>query len=716
MIISYNRIQSYIKETLPSPDILANIITAKLFEIEEKKQVGQDVMFDIKVLADRASYCYGHRFVAREIAAIIGGTYSVIDFTDTYQSIPGIRDLTNIADIAHVQNTTDFIDVPDINIDNLILTHACVKYQGRVIKGIKNGPSPKWLVDFLVTVSVRSINLIVDLTNFVMLDVGQPMHAFDIKKIEGAISVRFAKKQEQIELLDGRVIKFDDESVLVIADQKGPIAIAGVKGGKRTEVTDSTTDILLESANFESVCVRKTAEKYNIKNDSTKRFENKVSLERTDLAMFEFFNLLKTEQLDIACSKIVTIENLNIVKDRTTPKQMTFSMSSVIKRIKTNYIAQSITESFVSSDISNQFIVNTLNSLDLLAEIDEDNADLVHVHIPVYRNDISIKEDIVDEIGRIYGYEQLHAVSRLPITSVCILPSFFYIRKIKIALGLLGFSEVYTHTLISRGDYELANPLNIDRSHLRNTLSENFSEVLFKNLIHVDYLGLDKIIIFEIGKVYESKKERLSLAIGIATKEGKNKSQIIQTIQSFVIESISNIFNIEPSRFPVSIRGEGIIEIDIESLIAGAQIPDHDARINQNNIKLVDGILDDKTQYLSGAESLSRKLAEKQIVYKKFSPYPYIIRDIAVFIPGPTGNAHKLKKVITDIETILIVSIRQFDEFEKRNKETGEVQKTSYAFRVIFQSHEKTLTDLEVEEIMNKINLSIASHKEWEIR
>lgn len=314
MIISYNRIQSYIKEPLPSPEVLAELITAKLFEIEEQKPVGNDVMFDIKVLADRASYCYGHAFIAREIAVITHLTYQPIEYRDPFNDTHASPD-----------HRADIAQSPRVQIGDEVLENTCVLYQARAISGIQNHASPAWLSDFLNTVGQRSINYIVDLTNFVMLDIGQPMHAFDAQKVTGALEVRYARAGESIELLDGRTIIFDTVPTLVIADEVGPLALAGVKGGKRAEVTSDTTDIFLESANFNGTYVRKTAERFGIKNDSTKRFENNVSLERVARAMAEFSHIMHAEQPQVCMSSVVCVENNNVVVERTAPRTMSFS-------------------------------------------------------------------------------------------------------------------------------------------------------------------------------------------------------------------------------------------------------------------------------------------------------------------------------------------------------------------------------------------------------
>ncbi len=696
---------------MPEPSVLADLITAKLFEIEDIEKRGADTMIDFKVLADRASYCYSHKFAAREIAVLLGATYAPIEFNDVI-TVDG-QNQTEESAKGQGQNQGE-TQIPAPIIENKE-KDICKLYIGRHITSIQNGPSPKWLTDFLETVGQRSINLIVDLTNFVMLDSGQPMHAFDAKKVDGNIVVRLATEGESIELLDGRVVTLDS-STLVIADSQGPLAIAGVKGGKRAEVTLDTTDIILESANFNPVYVRKASQKYNIKNDSTKRFENAVSLERVAFAITEFCALLKAELPNIKVSP-----SCEVATEVYIPKTHTFNVAEIIERIG------------VSADkIDEKFIVDTLNSLDLKTEINPANKSEIIVEVPQYRVDIQIKEDIVDEIGRMYGYENLQGNILPPLNNVPVLPSFYYSQKIRDALTDLGFSELYTYTLVKDGDYALANPLNVERGHLRNTISDNFISVLQKNSIHLDYLGIDKVAVFEIGKVFEGKRERLSLAIGVTTKEGKNKTRIVDAVLENAVQSLSHIFNIEASRFPKSIRAEGIIEIDLESLIASADMS-QSANAEQADTLNADAGTSMGADISAGTEigtgmvtgiDNTAKDGIQVIQYKKISPYPYIIRDVAVFIPGPKGNADKVRNLIDSLESPLITSIRQFDEFEKNKiapdgSKTDEVEKTSYAFRLVFQSMEKTLTDDEVQPVMDALTQKITDKTNtegWEAR
>ncbi len=560
------------------------------------------------------------------------------------------------------------IETPEINPLHFI----------RKISNINNSiDSPAWLKNFLKAVGQRSINYIVDLTNFVMLDTGQPIHAFDADKVQGELVVRYAKIGEKITLLDGKEIELDP-SILVIADDINLLDITGIKGGKVAEVTKDTKNIILIAGHFNSTYIRKTSQKINLKNDSSKRFENAVTIERPELAVDEFSALLSkgSEGEKIVFEQIVKTGDSSFAK-----KTLEINPEYINQRIGIN--------------ISTEEMVEILERLDFSPTL---SGGKIKIEVPVYRADILIEQDIADEIGRLHGYESLKENILPEATSRPILASFEYANRIRNELGArLGFSEIYTHTLREKGDYELANPLNAERSHLRNSIGEVFPKAFELNMRNMDLLALETIKIFEIGHVFKDKKEKLSLAIGVTTREGKKKAKVIEENMTEALQVIAQIFNTEIDKIKkVEIENEqggknSIFEIDLESLIADAQSP--------------------------SSEILLATSANNVVKFKKFSLYPYIVRDIAVFIPGPKGKGSELRNIIESLDTDLIVKVYQFDEFEKVDSETGAV-KTSYAFRIIFQSYERTLTDTEVEEVMQKLNSKILDRQEegWEIR
>src|SRR3989344_5712405 len=262
MIISYNWLQSYFKEKLPPPEKVAELLIFHAFEVESIEKKGNDTILDVKVLPDRAHDALSHRGIARELAVHLQ--------THIVNTIPPKK---SPSEKSHGALS---IDVKD--------PILCRRYMGRIIEGVEVRPSPQWLVERLESIGQKSINNIVDATNFVMFDLGQPLHAFDANKVDGGIIVRNAEGGEKITTLDGKEIKLDNQT-LVIADSKSPLAIAGIKGGKKAEINADTASIILEAANFSPTNIRKTSRRLGIQTDSSKRFENERSPEGVEEAM-----------------------------------------------------------------------------------------------------------------------------------------------------------------------------------------------------------------------------------------------------------------------------------------------------------------------------------------------------------------------------------------------------------------------------------------------
>src|SRR3989344_2676688 len=240
MKISYKWLQSYFEEKLPEPEKLGERITFSFAEIEGIEKVGSDTVLDIKVLPDRACYALSHRGVAYEVSAITGLKKKEVEYP-----APEVKKVARELSVR--------VDAPEL----------CQRYMARVVENVTQ-KEMSWVREHLEAVGQRSINPIVDGANIVMFDMGQPLHAFDADKVEGGIIVRMARKGEKIITLDNREVNLD-ESVLVIADDKSPLAIAGIKGGKKAEVTTSTKNLILESASFNASYIRKTAERLGIK-------------------------------------------------------------------------------------------------------------------------------------------------------------------------------------------------------------------------------------------------------------------------------------------------------------------------------------------------------------------------------------------------------------------------------------------------------------------
>lgn len=745
---------------MPNAKEIAEVLTMHSFEIESVDKKENDELIDVKVLPNRAHDCLCHRGIGKEVTTLFGEKF--ID--------------REVVEVKTTENESDL----DVKIDDPKL---CPRYMGKRVENISVKNSPDWLKQKLEVLGERSINNVVDITNFVMLDLGQPMHAFDADKVKGGIHVRLARKDEKIVLLTGEEALLD-ESVLLIADNEGPLAIAGIKGGKRAEVTESTKNIILESANFNPTMVRKTSQKIGIKNNSSKRYENEISPELTELAMNWATRLVsenasdentiiyKTEDIyprkrnaykvGISLSEINKLLGIDLkekeVVDILKRTSWQFEKVNPVEKIKeavknllgrpyklgasvsfdapnmfdcSSFTAYLFTQAGISlprmsvdqyaysqrikkEDLSagDLTFTNTgiktengniyyksiewMKDLEIPEGVDhvglylgEDkiihassatgsvviekfseskyfakpvgygriaalNEERFVITVPSERLDLKIKEDLVEEIGRIHGYEKIKpALPKNISEKVEINKNLVMSQKIRLSLVNLGYSEVYNYAFRTKGEVEVENPMASDKAFLRNNLKDGLTEALEMNYKKAPLLGLSEVKIFEIGAVFSKDKEQINVAWG-----AKNKKEL--KVEECGLEEAFGKF------------GNGD-EGDIFSLPQKA-----DAR------------------------------------FKAISQYPFVLRDIAVWTPKKTKENDVLE-IILENAGDLLVNKKLFDRFEKPASADGD-EKISYAFNLVFQSGEKTLTDIEINEIMQKITAALNDKDGWQVR
>ncbi len=597
MKISYNWLQNHIEQKLPSPESLKEKIIFHAFEVESEEKVGDDTIFDIKVLPDRAHDCLGHAGVAREISGLLGLTF---------KSEP-LPDLLSLPLATKIEIQSDM----------------CRRYVAVEMKDIKVGPSPDWLKEVIESVGLRSINNVVDATNLVLLDDGQPVHAYDADKIDGGIVVRMAHEGEQIITLskeEKKLLPID----LLITDYLGPLSIAGVKGGTSAEITDETKRIIIEVANFEPTAVRKTSRRLNLVTDASKRFENNLSAEITLDAMRHVVGIIQK----VAGGEVVGVFDHYPTPEK--PRTLSFSLSDIIRLLGTT-----ITSADIDLWISRYHILSTKEG------------EVYTITIPERRLDIDGPHDIAEEIGRMVGYDRI-PVSPLPFTPVVNKESeYAVVNSVKYWLAQNGFREVMNYSFTKKGDVYIAYGAK-DKSALRSNLSDGLKESYEKNRLNAGLLGLDNIRIFEIGTVFIGQEEQIHVAT--CDKGTFEELPLIQFIEKYNI-----VF-----------------------------------RENQEPIKTLG-------------------------TFKMWSLYPYITRDIAVWISNPedlsaqAGQA-KLEDIVTTFaNTYCVREPVLFDHFEKEGR-------TSVAYRFVFQSYEKTLTEAEVEKWFAELVEKIKKESVFEIR
>jgi phenylalanyl-tRNA synthetase beta chain len=649
MNISYKWIQEeYFNTTLPKPEELVERITKGAWEIEQVEKNGDDYLIDIDVLPNRAHDCLCHRGIAKEIGILIG--QKVVE--RNYEDVEGDASLEK-----KLQVTIDESEL-------------CPRYIGRYVQNITVGPSPSWLKERVESIGQRSINNIVDVTNYVLFGLGQPLHVFDADKLEGAeIRVRRAKQGEKISTLDEKDVELDD-TMLVIADAKDPIAIAGIKGGKKAEVDEHTTNIVIEAANFNSVSVRKTSQKIQIKTDASKRYENGITSEMAGWGMNMATELIKEvagtnetvigPKRDVYPTKeekatvVVSLEKINSVLGATIPEQ---EVEDIFDRFGFEYIEKDDTYSIV---------------------------------VPFERLDMRIAEDVAEDVGRVYGYDRIE--EQLP-GDMGFVPkvnkAFYYQNKVRKFLVSNGYSELQTYVLRERGQVELANPVAKDKPFIRESIFDGIFDALTLNARNADLLGVGTINVFEIGTVFEKTKEYFVIGIGyLDPKKKKSKAKEKEELEHVLKQLSEELGQKVEGKIVDRPEGGAVVQVQFAELIDALPTPDSYGDVLETD--------------------------QRPVRFKSISPYPFMTRDIAVFV-NSEADKDVLEKILVDgAGDLLVREPRLFDVFEKKNDDG--TSRISYAYKLVFQSYERTLTDEEVNTIMDKIYAEIAKHEGWEVR
>lgn len=629
MKVSKKWLQEYFASPLPDTEELVRRITFGIFEVEEVMRVGDDDVLDVKVLPDRSSYCLSHRGIAREIATLLDVLFKKDPLREP---LPQWQESKLLA-----------VKVEDAKL--------CPRYMGAVMRDVTIGPSPEWLKKALETLGQRSINNIVDATNYVMYNLGQPLHAFDLKKLEttddvASIVVRQAKEGEKITVLTGETYELDTHDLLITdGESEKPLAVAGIKGGKQAEIDADTKDIVLEAANFNYVSVRKTSRKLKLVTDASVRFQNEPSPELVGYAM----------QSVVALIEKIAGGNLEGVVDVYAKPPASHAVTVTLNDI----------QSLLGATIAEQEVSDIFSRLGF--EYKKDGGTFT-VTPPFERTDLTIKEDLIEEVGRVYGYENIKAVLPLvPKEKPALNKNFYYAQKVRKVLVGLGFSEVYTYTLRSKGEVELENPLASDKAFMRASLADGIRESLELNAHSAPLLGLDAVKIFEIGTVFKKEGEHMSLALGVKHKKAK--------------EILEQALNILKQVLP-DMQGDTenyVIEINFDQAIQVLPVPEAYELLSERALK----------------------------TYQPFSSYPFVLRDIALWVPENIEQK-EIIDLITQQAGDLLVRVDLFDTFKKE-------ERISYAFHLVFQSKTKTLTDVEVGEVMNSI-VNQMQQEGWEVR
>lgn len=635
MKVPHSWLQSQFADTLPDPETMAELFTFRCFEVEGIEVIDGDPVYDLKVLPDRAHYALSWNGIAYEVSAALQKErkYGPYQF--------------NVKEVA-VGNA----EKPSIKVED---SGFCDQYLGRTVLGLTNQSTPEFLVSALRKMGQRSINPIVDAANYAMFISGQPLHAFDADKIVGKITVRKAKEGETIVTLDGKEVVLTAQDS-VIADDEGALAIAGIKGGKKAEVTTETKNVVLEAAHFNSVAVRRTSGRVQIKNDSSKRFENEIPPQFASVGMMVLSAILSDLCPQASFGEIVTVGEKLVTKE--VPIKMSVS-----------YLCESL-----GIKLEAGLITSLLAKLDFKAVLD---GDTLTITVPYFRKyDVVISEDVIEEVGRLYGYENI--VAKLPpsVSPIKLNPVFVGREAIRSELINAGFSETILYTLGSEGYYETAYPVASDKGVLRTTLLKHIERSVKENTKNADLLQASVIKQFEIGKVFLQEGEVLMLAVAVGFAK-KIKGQTPKA----EVEKIATVLGLPTDR---------VVE---QGLIAFAEWP-------------IETLVANYGEKFSNYAKVGFAVSPK-VEYKPLSPYPFAVRDVAVFVPS-TVPKDDVSGIVERNAGSLCVSFRLFDVFEK----DGQV---SYAFRLVFQANDRTLTEQEISAPVEAIYQAFRD-KGWVIR
>ncbi len=666
---------------LPEPEKLADLIALHAFEVEALRQAQgkKDWILDIAVLPDRGHDALNHLGIAKEIALL--GKNHVKPFP---------RKKARAAKGS----------LPKLKV-SIRAKHLVPRYTAVVIEGIEVTQSPLWLKERLKAVGVNSINNIVDIANYVMLDIGQPLHAFDFDAIQGnRMVIRESRENEKIEVLDGSTLTLP-QGALVIDDAKRVIDLAGIKGGRVSGITEHTKNIVLQAANFDGQTIYNTKKKLQYASQAANIYsyglDSSITIDGIERA------LALLEQIGLK-GKVVQV--IDMYPRKRKPMTIGLNMEDI--------------ESILGISIPEKTARDILKRIGCTVKPRTKHA--WQVTPPQRRLDLKIPEDLIAEIGRIHGYEKIKPEFIIaPFKPPEINFQVRWQERIKDSFREAGYTEVYNYSFIGKKDLnsfaysngeqkallELQNPLSEDYQYLRGSLLEN----LVKNIAS-NQRAFSEIRIFEIGKVFglENGKVKETLMLG-AMIQADNPFYEMKGMCDFLLNSLGitsswyDEYEATPNNRPVLWHQGRSAEIKIDSVEIGF-LGEISPRLALN-LKIAKPL---------GALHIHLDklilMASEEKEYSAPSKFPASTRDIAIAVPLQT----KVAEVMNIMESAggkLVEDIDLFDMYEGENLQE---HKKSLAFHIVYQADDRTLTGKEVDTLHNQIIKAVEENPEWEVR
>lgn len=637
-----------------------------------------DVVLEFELTANRAD-CFSVFGLVREIAAITGNK----------PHFPEIKvnedDNTKLNDIFSVE-----IADPDL----------CSRFSTRMLKNVKIGPSPEWMQQRLEGAGIRSINNVVDVTNFVMIELGHPMHAYDYDKITGKkLIARRAIEGEELHTLDDTSRKAKGE-MLVIADSEKAAGLAGIMGGFETEITDTTTTVVLESADFYGPCIRRTARACGLSSEASGRFERGVDSETTIKALDRAAQLLQEMGACTVCEGIVDVYP--------NPKQANY----------VTFIPEQI-NNHLGTNIAKDVMLNIITSVGF--DVTKDENDEITVKVPSWRNDVTCMADISEEIARLHGFDKIkstlpNGVSMQGTQSA----KQTFIDKVKASLSSQGLYETISFALTNEETFNklnipqdsplrkavpIMNPLSDEYPLVRTTLLSSIFDNLARNLARKN----DDVALFEVGSVFfpkalpvtELPDEVVKIAGAITGRrnaQGWNQTNDMVDFYDAkgIIEEL--LANLRVTRYTVEAGTHYAMHPGKTALFKKGR--DVIATVGEVHPAVLSAYGITKPVYIFELDAtIVMKYMAKDLKYKALPKYPATSRDLAMLVDVDV-NAADIEKAMTKAAGQNLTQITLFDVYTGKQVEEGQ---KSLAFSLTFQSNDKTLTDAEIDPAIEKI-------------
>ena len=589
-------------------------------------------------------------------------------------------------DLSHKESEKSVKDCFKVKVD----TENCKVFLAKKVENVEIKESPAFIKNRLMACGIRPINNVVDISNYVMLELGQPLHFYDADKLNGLIEVRMASENEKLTTLDNieRTLTTDD---IVISDGKEAIGLAGVMGGLDTEITENTKNVIIESAIFDSVKVRKTAQKI-VRSEASNRFEKGLDPNRTYMAVERAAKLLE----EIALGTVLegTVEyNTEDMQDRKI--DITYEKINAV----------------LGTVIPNEDVLNVFTRLGFAYVEDGKN---ITVSVPRRRLDISIKEDLVEEVGRIYGVDNIE--SKVPVMPIKMGSYDKVTREIKNKMVNLGLNETLSYVLVNENEasnfagydrkeevqsIKLLSPLTEERSTLRQSIITSLYKIYEYNVAHYN----KAVSIFEIGKTFYKQNDTYNEENKLAClmtgdfyqgihEEKKADFFIIKGIAEEVLDYLGYAgrysFVISDKAGDMLHPGQSAV-ISVNNDIVGVIGKIH-PKVSKEDIFVMEINLD---------KLLDKKTGKMK--YKEISKYPTVNKDLSIIVENNLQSMEIAKQIKKSAGSLLIES-KVFDEYKGKGIEEG---KKSLTYSLSFGANDRTLTDDEINKVLEKVIASL---------